>query len=243
MQSNTERNRTADSGCRRCRLRRATGDHAGFRRNTLDPRRGRAVPGHDRRSACASAATKSTTGILNVDDLKDLRGFGPIEHDFSRARTVVGTYRPPANAGKSLILQGHCDVVPAGPLDMWETPPFSPVVKDGKMYGRGACDMKSGTIGALYALDAIKAAGLKPTARIHFQSVIEEEGRPRRRRALHLTAGLPCRRLFHSRADLGQDGALAGRRDLVSSLRVRGFPVHVWRGQVTAPTPSPQPTI
>ena len=107
--------------------------------------------------------------------MKDLRGFGPIEHDFSRARTVVGTYRPPSNGGKSLILQGHCDVVPAGPLDMWETPPFSPVIKDGRMYGRGACDMKSGTIGALYALDAIKAAGLRPTARIHFQSVIEEE--------------------------------------------------------------------
>src|SRR5882724_1673890 len=112
---------------------------------------------------------------IDVEDLKDLRGFGPIEHDFSRARTVVGTYRPANNAGKSLILQGHCDVVPVGPLDMWETPPFSPVVKDGKMYGRGACDMKSGTIGALYALDAIKAAGLRPTGRIHFQSVIEEE--------------------------------------------------------------------
>jgi len=62
--------------------------------------------------------------------------------------------------------------------DRWtcgRTPPFSPVIKDGKMYGRGACDMKSGTIGALYALDAIKAAGLKPSGRIHFQSVIEEE--------------------------------------------------------------------
>ncbi len=112
---------------------------------------------------------------IDVNDVRDLRGFGPIEHDFSKARTVVGTYRPSSNAGKSLILQGHCDVVPTGPLDMWETPPFSPVVKDGKMYGRGACDMKSGTIGALYALDAIRAAGLKPTARIHFQSVIEEE--------------------------------------------------------------------
>jgi acetylornithine deacetylase len=43
------------------------------------------------------------------------------------------------------------------------------------MYGRGAGDMKSGTIAALYALDALRAAGLKPTARIHFQSVIEEE--------------------------------------------------------------------
>ncbi|RZI39130.1 M20/M25/M40 family metallo-hydrolase, partial [Herbaspirillum sp. HC18] len=41
--------------------------------------------------------------------------------------------------GKSLILQGHCDVVPAGPLELWDSPPFSPVIKDGKMFGRGAC--------------------------------------------------------------------------------------------------------
>jgi acetylornithine deacetylase len=112
---------------------------------------------------------------IEIDDLKDLRGFGPVEHDFSKARSVVGTYRPNNNFGKSLILQGHCDVVPTGPLDMWETPPFSPVVRDGRMYGRGACDMKSGTIAALYALDAIGAAGMRPTSRIHFQSVIEEE--------------------------------------------------------------------
>src|SRR3954466_13839949 len=112
---------------------------------------------------------------INVDDLKDLRGFGPIEHDFSKARTVVGTYRPKTEAGKSLTPQAHCAVVPAAPLELWDPPPFSPVIKDGKMFGRGACDMKSGTIAALSALDAIKAAGLRPTARIHFQSVIEEE--------------------------------------------------------------------
>src|SRR3954447_19239779 len=43
---------------------------------------------------------------INLEDLKDLRGFGPIEHDFSRARTVVGTYRPVTSTGRSLILQG-----------------------------------------------------------------------------------------------------------------------------------------
>jgi len=43
---------------------------------------------------------------IDVADLKDLRGFGPIEHDFSKARTVVGTYRPASDAGKSLILPG-----------------------------------------------------------------------------------------------------------------------------------------
>ena len=139
---------------------------------------------------------------------------------------MVGTYRPATNAGKSLILQGHCDVVPTGPLDMWETPPFSPVVKDGKMYGRGACDMKSGTIGALYALDAIKAAGLKPTARIHFQSVIEEESTGVGALST-LQRGYRADACFIPEPTSGkmvrsQVGVIWFR------LKVRGFPVHVF---------------
>jgi acetylornithine deacetylase len=163
---------------------------------------------------------------IDLDELKDLRGYGPVETDFSKARTVVGTYRPSSSAGKSLILQGHCDVVPAGPLEMWETPPFSPVVKDGKMYGRGACDMKSGTIGALYALDAIKSAGLKPTGRIHFQSVIEEEStgigalstlhRGYRADACFIPEPTDCKMVR------SQVGVIWFR------LKVRGFPVHVF---------------
>ena len=112
---------------------------------------------------------------IDLAELEQMRGFGPVETDFSLARTVVGTYRPQHAGGRSLILQGHCDVVPTGPLDMWDTPPFAPTIKDGWLHGRGAGDMKSGTIAALYALDAIKAAGLAPTGRVHFQSVIEEE--------------------------------------------------------------------
>jgi acetylornithine deacetylase len=163
---------------------------------------------------------------IDVRDLKDLRGFGPIEHEFSRARTVVGTFRPASNAGKSLILQGHCDVVPTGPLEMWDTPPFSPVIKDGRMYGRGACDMKSGTVGALYALDAIRAAGLKPTARIHFQSVIEEES---------TGAGALSTLQRGYRADCcfipePTSGAMVRSQVGVIwfRLKVRGFPVHVF---------------
>ncbi len=163
---------------------------------------------------------------IDVNDVRDLRGFGPIEHDFSKARTVVGTYRPSSNAGKSLILQGHCDVVPTGPLDMWETPPFSPVVKDGRMYGRGACDMKSGTIGALFALDAIRAAGLRPTARIHFQSVIEEESTGVGALST-LQRGYRADACFIPEPTSGnmvrsQVGVIWFR------LKVRGFPVHVF---------------
>src|SRR3979409_1256186 len=52
---------------------------------------------------------------IEVDDWECPRGFGAIEHDFARARTVGGTYRPQSNAGKSRILQVHCVGVPAGP--------------------------------------------------------------------------------------------------------------------------------
>jgi acetylornithine deacetylase len=112
---------------------------------------------------------------IELKDLEPLPGFGPIEGDFSRARTVVGTHRPTVNTGRSLILQGHLDVVPEGPVEMWTTAPFDPVVKDGWMHGRGAGDMKSGTVAALFALDALRSAGFEPAATIHFQSVIEEE--------------------------------------------------------------------
>lgn len=112
---------------------------------------------------------------VDIADLEHLPGFGPIDGDFSRARSVVGTHRPWQTRGKSLILQGHLDVVPTGPLDMWTTPPFDPIIVDGWMYGRGAGDMKSGTVSALFALDALRMAGFEPAARVHFQSVIEEE--------------------------------------------------------------------
>ena len=113
--------------------------------------------------------------LIKIEDLEPLSGFGPIHGDFSRARSVVGTFRPNISRGRSLILQGHLDVVPTGPLEMWKHPPFKPVIEGDWMYGRGAGDMKAGTVAALFALDAIKKAGFEPAARVHFQSVIEEE--------------------------------------------------------------------
>ena len=114
---------------------------------------------------------------LDPAELRGLAGCAPLEGDLSRARTVVGTHRPGAERGRSLILQGHCDVVPPGPLEMWTHPPFEPAVRDGWMHGRGAGDMKGGTVAALFALDAIRAAGFEPAARVHLQSVIEPAAR------------------------------------------------------------------
>jgi acetylornithine deacetylase len=163
--------------------------------------------------------------IIDHDALKALPGYGPVETDLTRARTVVGTYRPAQETGRSLILQGHCDVVPAGPLDMWETPPFQPAVRDGWLYGRGAGDMKSGTIAALYALDALKAAGLALRGRIHLQSVIEEE-------STGLGALSTLQRGYRADACLipePTDGRLIRAQVGVVwfRLKVRGRPVHV----------------
>lgn len=102
-------------------------------------------------------------------------GAGRWSPQHSEAPIVVGIHRPRAETGRSLILQGHVDVVPTGPEHMWTDPPYAAVIRDGKMYGRGAGDMKSGLACAIAALDALKAAGWQPAATVYLESVVEEE--------------------------------------------------------------------
>lgn len=55
-------------------------------------------------------------------------------------------------SGPLLVFLGHTDVVPAGPLEDWNSPPFEPIIRDGQLYGRGAADMKSGIAAMTTAL-------------------------------------------------------------------------------------------
>lgn len=110
-----------------------------------------------------------------VEDISHLPGFSPVAVSYDNAWNVVGAHRPKKTVGRSLILNGHIDVVPTGPLDMWIEPPFAPTIIDGWMHGRGAGDMKAGLAANLFALDALAKAGLAPAADIYVQSVIEEE--------------------------------------------------------------------
>jgi acetylornithine deacetylase len=80
-----------------------------------------------------------------------------------------------SGGGKSMILNGHIDVVPAGNPDDWERDPFSGHIECGRLYGRGATDMKGGTASLLMALEAIKNSGITLKGDVIFQSVIEEE--------------------------------------------------------------------
>jgi acetylornithine deacetylase len=102
-------------------------------------------------------------------------GGAPFSSDHSAAPIVVGIHRPRSETGRSLILQGHVDVVPAGPHDMWTRPPFEPAVVDGWLYGRGGADMKAGHAAIFAALDALTRIGVQPAATVYVQSVVEEE--------------------------------------------------------------------
>jgi len=112
---------------------------------------------------------------IDVADISHLPGFSPVIGNYENAVNVVGTHESRTQKGHSLVLNGHIDVVPEGPLDMWDTPPFEPRIDDGWIYGRGAGDMKAGLTSNLFALDALHAVGFAPAADVYFQSVVEEE--------------------------------------------------------------------
>ena len=80
----------------------------------------------------------------------------------------------PHDGRPSLLLNGHIDVVPVNTAT-WSSDPFTPVVRDGWLYGRGAGDMKGGFAMAVLALRALHRLGAQPRHNLQFLSVIEEE--------------------------------------------------------------------
>jgi acetylornithine deacetylase/succinyl-diaminopimelate desuccinylase family protein len=75
--------------------------------------------------------------------------------------------------GKRLNYNAHTDTVPAG--DDWDTDPFKAVIKDGKLYGRGACDMKTGIACSLNMIKAIADSGVELAGELSFSGVVDQE--------------------------------------------------------------------
>jgi acetylornithine deacetylase len=187
--------------------------------------------GNEARAQDFMAAAMRTRGLsvdrwkVAVEDIQHLPGFSPVAVSYDDAWNVVGAHRAKAAKGHSLILNGHIDVVPTGPADMWAAPPFAPRIVDGWMVGRGAGDMKAGLAANLYALDAIARLGLAPAADIYVQSVIEEECTG--------NGALAClQRGYRAEAALITEpsgGTLTGAQVGVMwfQVKVRGKPAHV----------------
>ncbi|WP_134702919.1 peptidase [Ammoniphilus sp. YIM 78166] len=96
--------------------------------------------------------------------------------EFSGSPNVVGVMKGAGGEGsRSIILNGHIDVVPDGDRAQWDDDPFSGRIVDGKMYGRGVTDMKGGNVSLLLAMEALQGLGVRLKGDVIFQSVIEEE--------------------------------------------------------------------
>ncbi|WP_314926359.1 succinyl-diaminopimelate desuccinylase [Aeromonas piscicola] len=78
--------------------------------------------------------------------------------------------------GPLFCFAGHTDVVPAGPLDKWHTPPFEPTIQDGVLYGRGAADMKGSLAAMVVAVERFIAEHPDHTGSIAFLITSDEEG-------------------------------------------------------------------
>jgi acetylornithine deacetylase len=113
---------------------------------------------------------------IDEETLRSHAGWSPSIVSYEGRNNVVGTHTPEGPAtGRSLILNGHIDVVPVGAQALWKHPPFSAHIDGDRLYGRGAADMKAGIVAFTMAFEALRRLGLEPAATVHLQSVVEEE--------------------------------------------------------------------
>ena len=89
---------------------------------------------------------------------------------------VTNLWARKGTASPLFVFAGHTDVVPAGPLHQWESPPFTPTQRDGKLYGRGASDMKTSIAAMVIACEEFIAAHPDHHGSIAFLITSDEEG-------------------------------------------------------------------
>ncbi len=115
----------------------------------------------------------------NLDEVSRHPAFVATPWSTAGRPNVVGTLRGTEATARSLAINGHVDVVSPEPVSAWSHDPWgAEIVGDGagqRLYGRGALDMKSGTVAGFHALKAILDCGLRPRGTVSLQSVVEEE--------------------------------------------------------------------
>lgn len=151
--------------------------------------------------------------------------FGPVENFWATR----------GSGGPVFCFAGHTDVVPTGPLEEWSSDPFSPVIKDGLLYGRGAADMKSGLAAMVTAVEEFVGAHPYHRGSIAFLITSDEEGpsvdgtrrvvevlKARRERIDWCLVGEPS-----SESRLGDMVKIGRRGSLSGRLTVHGIQGHV----------------
>ncbi|WPB86871.1 ArgE/DapE family deacylase [Sediminicoccus rosea] len=189
--------------------------------------RGREAPLQDHMARWFNARGYSVDrfSLADVPLAEHAKASPMVDVDPAGSFQVVASRRCASPTGRSLIIQGHIDVVPEGPAEMWSFPPYGGTVKDGWLYGRGANDMKAGVSAMCFAMEALRGAGFAPAADVHLQTVTEEESTGNGALATLL-------RGYRAEACLipeptGGTITRAHTGTMWFRLKVRGVPVHV----------------
>jgi succinyl-diaminopimelate desuccinylase len=167
-----------------------------------------------------------------ISDRLEAAGFA-CEH--IRCGEVSNLWAKRGTARPLLAFAGHTDVVPPGPLEQWQSDPFVPTIRDGRLYGRGAADMKSSIAAFLVALEAFVKERPAHSGSIALLITSDEEGpsidgtarvverlRQRGERLDYCIVGEPSSvALLGDMIKNGRRGSLSGR------LTVRGIQAHI----------------
>jgi acetylornithine deacetylase len=126
------------------------------------------------RDAFAACGLEPVDVPLDAEALRAHPHHSPFGWSVEGKRNVVATWAG-SGGGRSLILNGHVDVVPPANAALWSSPPFEPRREGDWLYGRGAGDMKAGLVAMTGAVRALRRAGVRLAGDLQLQSVVEEE--------------------------------------------------------------------
>lgn len=121
------------------------------------------------------AGTEAAAARFLAGYLRD-RGLRVSTHEAAPGRPNVIADWDSGRPGRGLMLEGHTDVVTEGDHSAWTHAPFEAVVDAGRIYGRGAADMKGGLAAAVAAVDAVRRAAPDLPGRVRIAAVVDEEG-------------------------------------------------------------------
>lgn len=108
------------------------------------------------------------------EELKSHPAYLPSDRGYKDRPNVVATLRG-SGGGRSLLFNGHVDVIPSGPIETWEHPPWAGDIERGRLYGRGASDMKSGLAAMTISLEAVVRSGIKLKGDVILEYTVDEE--------------------------------------------------------------------
>jgi acetylornithine deacetylase len=106
--------------------------------------------------------------------LKKHPAYIPVDRGYEDRPNIVATMKG-TGGGRSLLLNGHTDVIPVNDGVGWSDDPWSARIKDGRVYGRGSCDMKSGVASHILAVQYLREAGLRTKGDVYINVVVDEE--------------------------------------------------------------------